>query len=212
MEDHLLSSLWDLRFHGIQLSKNSAEHGEIHEKYEAKISYNWDVKERIIFNPTTVRDKTEKTFVRYRNINSHFSVRLWRSTSWFHFTWEHLELERWANLTDLTHTHRNRAGTRISISWAPVQTSFHCQVRNPRGYFCPTCAETSQFKSLGGYSLPQQHKNKLCISSQSGLITLRLSFICRINFALYDKYHSKMTSSMTVFSGCYIKQWWDYQS
>lgn len=117
MEDHLPPSLWDLRFHGIQLSKNSAEHGKIHEKYEAKISYNWDVKERIIFNPTTVRDKTEKTFVRYRNISSYFSVRLWWSHSWFHFNWEHLELESCANLTDLTHTHRNRAGTRISISW-----------------------------------------------------------------------------------------------
>jgi hypothetical protein len=36
------------------LNENRAEHGEIHEKYEAKISHHGDVKDVIVFNPTTV--------------------------------------------------------------------------------------------------------------------------------------------------------------
>jgi hypothetical protein len=63
MQDHLLPSLLALEFHRIQLSKNNAKHGEIHDKYEAEISHHRDVKYRIICNPTTARNK-EKTFVR----------------------------------------------------------------------------------------------------------------------------------------------------
>lgn len=43
------------------MNENGAEHGEIHEKYEAKISDHRDVKDAVIFNPTAVRDKEEKT-------------------------------------------------------------------------------------------------------------------------------------------------------
>ena len=51
---HFLPSLLALGFHRSQLNENRAEHGEIHEKYEAKISHHGDVKDVIVFNPTTV--------------------------------------------------------------------------------------------------------------------------------------------------------------